>query len=550
MLTAALAKHRDRHVSQSSLQSLNSFSSASALSTSSIGATSLRPYARSSTSTVDSQPLNYENFSRHVPTSFLGQRLPQPYGNPFEEGTSPTSTPACIYWCTICEEPRRFKTSGGWIKHEKEVHEGTIYVCMPDGATEVTKHGTICRLCGKANPSENHMNEHDVLPCLRKPPSARTYNRGYQFEKHLIDSHRLRKGSAVVKQWRRQCEKQAWACGFCAAYFAKSSSRFRHIATEHYERGEDLSNWDLSKVILGLLQQPKVHKAWTERIKLESSNRGTDIRWDNPSAGNLIIMLELGPSGTDNGATLANAAFVDSDYYRNRLGSLPIATPTAPSSKTTHRSSQTRLGARDGAQLAANNPASLGRPEKMPSMSGNLVPHSGWFQDTSDCLSKIAFGKRIRPKDTAFSKPPSAATSQMRPSRCVHAKMNPEFHASGNHPIFDDELRWSGQIATQPSYVSHSGDNADFSWPDTTINGIGYMGSNSTTLPVEPQADSTLANANSTISATAVMHGFSSEVSDANHDRSVSPMDRDLDLVTETNFFEQELNLISQVNRP
>lgn len=30
-------------------------------------------------------------------------------------------------------------------------------------------------------------------------------------------------------------------CGFCVAYFAKAKERFYHIASQQYERGEDIS---------------------------------------------------------------------------------------------------------------------------------------------------------------------------------------------------------------------------------------------------------------------------------------------------------------------
>lgn len=77
-----------------------------------------------------------------------------------------------------------------------------MYICMPDGPVVHKEHGLICALCGDINPDERHNEKHQVLPCLEKALTARTYNRKYQLEKHL-ESHGVPKGSTVAKGWRR-----------------------------------------------------------------------------------------------------------------------------------------------------------------------------------------------------------------------------------------------------------------------------------------------------------------------------------------------------------
>lgn len=191
---------------------------------------------------------------------------------------------------------------------------------MPDGPTSNTENWSTCVLCGARNPDAKHLEAHNIAPCLSRALTARTYTRLYQLQKHL-ETHNVSKDLPVASRWRRNCNKQAWACGFCVAYFEKAKDRFYHIATQHYERGEDISKWDASKVILGLLQQPKVHKAWTKRLKLEFPAGEIDLRWDRTPSRSLITMLELGVRGNEDGADLATAAFTQSDHYQSRFDS-------------------------------------------------------------------------------------------------------------------------------------------------------------------------------------------------------------------------------------
>lgn len=305
----------NRHLSQSSTQSSNSHSNVSASSSSNYGSGvgSLRSVAGSSISSIESHPRNYQRVARNTPRNSLYQQ-PLSDNKPDDDSLNPLPTPQCSYWCTVCKYPRRFQTCGGWIKHEKEDHEGTVYVCMPDGPTSFTQHGLICVLCGSPNPDEKHMETHNIASCMDKGLTARTYKRKYQILKHL-ESHMVPKGSDVASGWRRRCNKKAWACGLCVAYFAKATDRFHHIATQHYERGEGIDKWDTSKVILGLLQQSRLHRAWTERLQFQfPDGEIPDLRWDKNPNGSLITMLELGLLATEDPQPLAMEAFLQSDY--------------------------------------------------------------------------------------------------------------------------------------------------------------------------------------------------------------------------------------------
>lgn len=165
---------------------------------------------------------------------------------------------------------------------------------------------------------------------MNKTLTARTFKRKYQILKHL-ESHVVPEGLDVAHGWRRRCNKKAWACGFCVAYFAKPNDRFHHIATQHFERGEGMDKWDTSKVILGLLQQSRVHRAWKEFLQSQFPRGDVpELRWDTTPNGSLITMLELGLLTTEDPKPLAVAAFLQSDYYQDQLLNGSVTNPALP----------------------------------------------------------------------------------------------------------------------------------------------------------------------------------------------------------------------------
>lgn len=530
VLTVNLAAHKDRHLSQSSLQSYTSFSSASALSTSSSGFASLKSCTRSSTSTVELQNPIVRHGSGYTPSSSFGQKSSQSDQHLTEEGSNPSSPPTCSYWCTVCEEPRHYKTCGGWVKHEKERHEGRIHVCMPDGAIVLRGNALVCVFCGGANPDENHLKEHNALPCLRKALAARTYNRLYQFENHL-ESHGVRKGSAIAKEWRRDCQKKAWACGFCVAYFKKSSMRFNHIATQHYERGDDLSKWDPTKVILGLLQQPNVHKAWRERINLQFPGRDVELRWGKAPTGSLISLLELGPSGTENGFTLAMEAFMQSDYWLNHTESLPIPTVGSKSSHAAQCGVQTNLGDRKPYQHRTNNSCSSGSPERTPAMPVDLLIQPSWLQDQSDCVCDVAISE-TQPGHRAPSELPGFAAGQSMRSSVEDI----DFSATQIHPIQETELsQWPAATTTQvecnPQFEAGL---TEYSWSNTLTDDSGFTNSSPAPHTVRDLANFGTTNDDPPTSIMDMLTKFSPISFGVLCDRPLSPMNLDEDLVART----------------
>ena len=191
------------------------------------------------------------------------------------------------YWCTVCEELKSYKDSGSWKKHEKE-HE-TIFVCGLDDATETSR--------------ANQSHASKPFTCKRRDVMVHHLNKSHG----IVEAHR---GRELADQWRHTVRKQAWSCGFCVSLFFTFQDRLRHVDTEHFKKHQSIHEWDLNKVILGLLQQPKMEKAWKERTtSLTPWVQPESFAWDKAIAKGLRASLEMGPLDDRHADSLADAAY-------------------------------------------------------------------------------------------------------------------------------------------------------------------------------------------------------------------------------------------------
>lgn len=406
---------------------------------------------------------------------------------------------------------------------------------MPDGPTSNTEHGLICVLCGARNPDAKHFEEHNIAPCLSTGVTARTYTRLYQLQKHL-ECHNVPKGSTFARGWRRGCNKQAWACGFCVAHFAKAKDRFHHIAKQHYERGEDIKTWDSSKVILGLLQQPSVHKAWTKRLKLEFPARENDLRWDRTPSRSLVTMLELGVRGTEDGADLATAAFFQSDYYQSRFDSQYNA--ITPVDGTEQGMEISRRGVQDLHRLDhshnSENEKFLTRVN--PAMDNS--PRPGWAHQP---------GHHHLPQATNVGtgqhREVLAQVPMLDPGPTIHSGWSAKFDmfdpsyeiSSISHP---EQSTWLDPILFGDNYASHCDlkiTGSPLSYVATPLFGEDVRGQPIHTPIGDPEAGRKPHQESFRIDSKGLILPSSQNkrlVSKFSTQRSVSPMDVDLDLVS------------------
>ena len=230
---------------------------------------------------------------------------------PFPASAIPAPQAKPKYCCTLCGYDRPFKNQSDWKKHERE-HD-TKYICMLKGQRETTPQGVQCAFCGVLNPPDDHLLQHNPQPCLPGPPQSFSTQRRYELVNHLGKIHGINlkpQGEAIAIKWKFTVEKQAWSCGFCGNTFITFNDRLSHIATQHFERGQSIDEWDVTKVIQGLLQQSGMTKAWGEKVASLPDWEVPDIIWERDAIMNLQHDLEVGPNDEMSAVDLAEAAYI------------------------------------------------------------------------------------------------------------------------------------------------------------------------------------------------------------------------------------------------
>ncbi|KAI4133622.1 MAG: hypothetical protein LQ338_000134 [Usnochroma carphineum] len=201
-----------------------------------------------------------------------------------------------------------------WSRHEKEDHEDISFPCMPNGAIGFTKYGRECAFCGQ-EPTEEHLRSHNIEQCTQL---KHVFKRSYELKQHL-EAHGVAKESKLSKMlvtmWQRKPDKQAWACGFCKGLFSSLPEFHKHIATQHYERGET-REWDHTKVILGLLSQPRIAALWHRLLVTRFKVQSLSCKWKKSRTRELQLRLEL---GQEPGDVLALAALDCAAYDHGLL---------------------------------------------------------------------------------------------------------------------------------------------------------------------------------------------------------------------------------------
>ncbi|KAI4257873.1 MAG: hypothetical protein LQ352_001459 [Teloschistes flavicans] len=210
-----------------------------------------------------------------------------------------------------------------WSRHEKEDHEDISFPCMPEGAIEFDRHGRqLCTLCGQT-PTEEHLRGHNIDQCTQ---SKHVFKRGYELKRHL-ETHgfakRSRQSDVLVTKWQRVPDKRAWSCGYCKALFPSLADFHKHVAVEHYERGET-REWDHTKVILGLLSQDHIDASWKRllaaKFKAEALRTGIHCKWSKSRITFLQTRLELGQEPPE---VLSEAALDCAKYDPDLLKEAP-----------------------------------------------------------------------------------------------------------------------------------------------------------------------------------------------------------------------------------
>lgn len=144
------------------------------------------------------------------------------------------------------------------------------------------------------------MKEHDTAypckMCARKDPAFTrkvAFIRRVNLVHHLSDYHGLSNSAACNLADELRCTdmKKAYACGFCIQMFGSLRDQLEHIEQDHWRFNQDISEWDLNKVIHGLLLQPNIQSCWRHLLG-DNSGATRNLIWNTSEAGYLIRRLE------------------------------------------------------------------------------------------------------------------------------------------------------------------------------------------------------------------------------------------------------------------
>lgn len=180
---------------------------------------------------------------------------------------------------------------------------------MPDGPVVYARHGRRCALCDSLDPSPEHLAGHNISLCTGSSKGPLKKSRKGDMMKHLAQHGIAGPASAVLAgKWRFELNKKAYSCGFCIKLFSTITDRSNHIDNEHWRSGQNMSAWDLSTTIRGLLLQPEVEAAWQDILRSNPHLVESSLRWKLPLADGLQLRLEMGVVGEETGTVLARAA--------------------------------------------------------------------------------------------------------------------------------------------------------------------------------------------------------------------------------------------------
>ena len=183
---------------------------------------------------------------------------------------------------------------------------------MLGGPLEETEGGHNCILCGISNPSEEHLDGHEVVTCRQGVPGSFANKRRGKLVDHLMQCHNVQgkaRAQAIADRWQKNPYEQAWSCGFCAHRVHRFEERLSHIQV-HFDRGQTLDEWDATKVMEGLLSQRSMDSAWKTRLAASSLDPlHSGIIWEKHLIKDVQHDLEMGPSDSKPAEVLAKAAY-------------------------------------------------------------------------------------------------------------------------------------------------------------------------------------------------------------------------------------------------
>ncbi|KAI7758752.1 hypothetical protein LZL87_012258 [Fusarium oxysporum] len=154
-----------------------------------------------------------------------------------------SAVPLKKFQCTFCTET--FGTKYDWQRHEKSLHLSLErWMCAPDGPRVLNPQSNqiCCTFCGEVEPSDEHVESHNLLSCMERRPEDRTFYRKDHLNQHLRLMHNVKFLDWSMKSWKVTGPDIRSRCGFCGIVMSDWSARVDHLA-EHFRKGETMAAW-------------------------------------------------------------------------------------------------------------------------------------------------------------------------------------------------------------------------------------------------------------------------------------------------------------------
>ncbi|KAI1040790.1 hypothetical protein LB505_012596, partial [Fusarium chuoi] len=147
------------------------------------------------------------------------------------------------FQCTFCTDS--FGTKYDWQRHEKSLHLSLErWMCSPNGPRGVDPQTNqiCCAFCGENEPSDEHIESHNLLACMERRPEDRTFYRKDHLNQHLRLMHNVTFLDWSMQSWKVTGPDIRSRCGFCGITMPNWSTRVDHLA-EHFRKGVTMASW-------------------------------------------------------------------------------------------------------------------------------------------------------------------------------------------------------------------------------------------------------------------------------------------------------------------
>jgi hypothetical protein len=159
------------------------------------------------------------------------------------------------------------------------------------------------------------MKEHEtVWPCslcidVDTSGKAKSYSRKRSLVEHLEKIHKFPNNAASdsADTWKKTSPKIYLSCGFCISLFKSIQDQLNHIDNEHFKNMQMIGEWDINKVVRGLLTRHDVSLVWQNFLQ-ETCPASQEPIWDPVVAEELQSQLERSSEKATDLAELAIAS--------------------------------------------------------------------------------------------------------------------------------------------------------------------------------------------------------------------------------------------------